>query len=277
MSSQRVTLPSFAALEHSLIAQPNVESNSSSPLITVNYNGHQVVKGPLDYHQFGWLSEVRGIVYQNCLPEHGYAIKKPPVTWPPLNTREACRSGSGKSPEVSCDILKQGTFPRKVVVNLSMTQGSSYRVFLHRPQQPNIRRDFNVFKSIPFISADPKDRALGLPGVSVSRLLDREPNILLNANMSIASLTFTGVSHTRDTLTVEVRVVGCGEVTKSFIRLECNHAIITHLGMAYSLAHDLQNGSGRKSYTENHLRLISLYTVDPPGGCWNVAYAILDT
>ncbi|PBK90357.1 hypothetical protein ARMGADRAFT_1082637 [Armillaria gallica] len=281
MPSERVTLPSFSELERSLNAQRDAESNSSnSPVIIVDRGSCQIIQGPLDRQQFCWLAEARGIVYENCPPGHGYAIKKHPATWPPANSQEACGTRSGKNPEKYCDILQRGTFSREVIVDLSMTRRSSYRVCLHRPIKHHNLRSFNVLKTIPFISADPKDRALGLPGVSVSRLLHKEPNILLNANMSISSLSSVGVSHPSDTLTVEVRVVGCAAVENSFIRVECNHAITTHLGMAYSLARDFQNviwrSSGRKSYTENHLRLISLYTVDPPGGSWNVAYAILD-
>ncbi len=135
-------------------------------------------------------------------PGHGYAIRKHPATWPPANSQEVCGTRSGKNPEKYCDILQQGTFSRKVIVDLSMTRRSSYRVCLHRPIKHHNLRSFNVLKTTPFISADPKDRALGLPGVSVSRLLDKEPNILLNANMSISSLSSIGVSHPSDTLTI---------------------------------------------------------------------------
>ncbi|KAK0468852.1 hypothetical protein IW261DRAFT_1597921 [Armillaria novae-zelandiae] len=283
MSSKRVTIPSFAELTHPLpSAQPNAESNSSNPVITVNRDRHQVIYG-LDYQQYHWLGEVRGILYESCHAEHGYAIRNPPAIFSPANSQEACRTRSGNNPEHYCDILQQQSFHRKIEVNLSMTRGRAYRVYLHCPSGRHASlRTFNVLKTIPFISADPKDRELGLPGVSVSRLLAKEPNILLNADTLISNLPSIGVSCYSDTLSIDVKVVGCSNsAVKSVIRLKCSHAIMTHLGMAYSLARDLQNviwrSSDRKTYNENHLRLISLYTVDPPGGRWNVAYAIMDT
>lgn len=62
--------------------------------------------------------------------------------------------------------------------------------------------------------------------------------------------------------------------------MECKHAVLTRLGLAYSLAADFfrvyDRGTKEKSFDFMRLRLVALYTVDPSSVQWNVAYAIVD-
>ncbi|KAK0488137.1 hypothetical protein EDD18DRAFT_1110511 [Armillaria luteobubalina] len=71
------------------------------------------------------------------------------------------------------------------------------------------------------------NRKLSLPGVSVSHLLAREPNILLNADMLISNLSSIGMSCYSDTLTIKVKIEGCSRAMQnSIIQLECSHWIL---------------------------------------------------
>lgn len=98
-------------------------------------------------------------------------MPKPSETWPPPHEKQDC-SDSG-----CCSLLNRWSpFPRIYVDSLK-TQGKSYTVYLHRPKWDE-RTSLPVLKSIPFISNDPTDQELGLPGISLIRLLAMEPGIL---------------------------------------------------------------------------------------------------
>ncbi|SJL17153.1 uncharacterized protein ARMOST_20697 [Armillaria ostoyae] len=142
-----------------------------------------------------WLKQALGVVHENRVSPvflyqtlrpigitqplgHGYSVPKPSETWPPPHEKHDC-SDFG-----CCSFLNRWSpFPRTYVDRLK-TQGKSYTVYLHRPKWDE-RTSLPVLKNIPFISNDPSDKALGLPGVSVTRLLAMEPGILADSNSVI--------------------------------------------------------------------------------------------
>ncbi|PBK59200.1 hypothetical protein ARMSODRAFT_1090905 [Armillaria solidipes] len=214
MPSQEVTLPSFDELLHSLNGQnppplfgsrvqpsasptpppvnnhhpeplpgnrvqPNAEP-APPPIITVNHHGHQKIPGPLGpEHQ--WLKQALGVVHENRPLGHGYPVPKPSETWPPPHEKHDC-SDFGR-----CSFLSRWSpFPRTYVDPLK-NQGKSYTVYLHRPKWDE-RTSLPVLKSILFISNDPGDQELGLPGVSVTRLLAMEPGILADSDSVVLNV-----------------------------------------------------------------------------------------
>ncbi|KAK0212078.1 hypothetical protein DFS33DRAFT_613 [Desarmillaria ectypa] len=286
MPSERVTLPSFAELCQSLnrphppqprgtLVQPNAGPTSPPPVINVNSYGHKVIQGPVSHDQC-WLEQIQGIAYKNCPPGYDYAMRKPLETWPPAHERQWCHLFTCDESGEYCSLLQQGTIAPQTYIDPLKTLGNSYRIYLHRPKGDK-RNTLPVLKTIPFISADPSDRALGLPGVSISRLIAKEPDILVNANSF--GLNPRMIS-SMNKLNIEVRVVGCKIVDHIEIRVECNHAVKTHLGIAYMLVHSFHQvilrSTHRKPFDEMGLRLVALYTVDPSSEYWNAAYAIVD-
>ncbi|KAK0212111.1 hypothetical protein DFS33DRAFT_1482084 [Desarmillaria ectypa] len=162
--------------------------------------------------------------------------------------------------------------------DLRMMQGKSFRIYLH-PIKGDQRSVIRVASTISFISADPADRALGLPGVSISRLLSKEPDILVNANNYFPSKAFGIVLYA---IIVEITVIGHEKRAHTvIIPLEWSHAYITHLGLAHAVAngfHDvLSQISQPRPVHEKTLRLVALYSTDPSSQRWNAAYTIVNT
>ncbi|KAK0212082.1 hypothetical protein DFS33DRAFT_1278921 [Desarmillaria ectypa] len=152
-------------------------------------------------------------------------------------------------------------------------RGNSFSVYLHR-RLGDKRSTIPVRATVPFISSDPIDRALGLPGVSISRLLGQEPDILVNANSFIP--------YPPPGFKVEISVVGYEGADEFFIPLECTHASITHLGVARILARAFREFINRSPQpnpvNETNIRLVALYEGhDSKDRHWNVAYAVVNT
>ncbi|KAK0209480.1 hypothetical protein IW262DRAFT_1468732 [Armillaria fumosa] len=237
--------------------QPNAK-RAPLPIITVNHHGHQKIPGPLGpEHQ--WLKQSLGAVYENCPPGNYYAVLKPSEIYPPHEKEECSASGC-------CSLIKRGSPFPQFYVDALKTRGKSYTVYLHRPKWDD-RKSLPVLKSIPFISDDPSDQELGLPGVSVPRLLATEPDILAASNSVIRNTE--SLWPTQRAWSPQVRVKEHSLVKYRCYNntVECKHAVLTHLGLAYSLAADFfrvyDQGIKEKSFDFMRLRLVALYTVDP--------------
>ncbi len=72
----------------------------------------------------------------------------------------------------------------EVYTQSTKAQALTFHLFLHRNPKDE-RSTLPIYSVIPFISADPMDNALNLPGVSIARLLSKEQDILVNANSFI--------------------------------------------------------------------------------------------
>ncbi|KAK0468854.1 hypothetical protein IW261DRAFT_1012366 [Armillaria novae-zelandiae] len=244
---------------------------SPLPIITVNQHGHQKIPGPLGpKHQ--WLKKALGAVHENCPPGNYYALLKHSEPYPPREKDEYSASGC-------CSLIKRGGPIAQFYIKALKTRGRSYTVYLHRPKSDD-RENLPVLKSIPFISSDPSDQELGLPGVSMPRLLATEPGILADSNSVI--LNAESLWPTACDWCPLVRVKGQPIVKSRCYNstVECKHAVLTHLGLAYSLAADFfrifDHNLKEKWFDFMRLRLVALYTVDPSRVQWNVAYAIVD-
>ncbi len=76
----------------------------------------------------------------------------------------------------------------EVYTQSTKAQAPTFHLFLHRNPKDE-RSTLPIYSVIPFISADPMDSALNLPGVSIARLLSKEQDILVNANSFIEDPT----------------------------------------------------------------------------------------
>ncbi|PBK90365.1 hypothetical protein ARMGADRAFT_1032411 [Armillaria gallica] len=96
-----------------------------------------------------------------------------------------CYTSDNRSPGGYCWILRQAhIYTKQIKKRLYKAQGNSFYVYLHRLLgDPRSTIPFRL--TIPFISSDTIDRALGLPGVSILRLLAQERDVLVNANSFI--------------------------------------------------------------------------------------------
>ncbi|PBK59216.1 hypothetical protein ARMSODRAFT_807388 [Armillaria solidipes] len=294
MPSQNNKLPPFAELCHELnvpappktqladLIQPNVGPIPplylSPPVINVGSHGYQVIQGPLNHDQ-QWLLQGRalGTVFKNCPPGNNYWMTKDRQA--PLHESSMCYTSDNRSPGGYCWILRQARiYTKQIDMRPYKAQGNGFYVYLHRLLgDPCSTIPFRL--TIPFISSDTIDKALGLPGVSISRLLAQEPDVLVNANSFIPPPPDV-IATAR--MMVEITIVGYEGVLRFPIAMECSHARMTHLGLARVLAHGFREFINRspqpRHINETNLRLVATYLLHgSKDHYWNVAYAVVNT
>ncbi|KAG7441006.1 uncharacterized protein BT62DRAFT_1046595 [Guyanagaster necrorhizus] len=287
MSSENITLPSFATLCQSLnvphpsselgsLVQPNTGRiallYTSPPVLVIGSNGYQCIQGPLNYDQ-QWLLQGRasGFVLKNLRPGNYCEMGKQPTEWAPEHDAVRCRINTSTStePGQSCFVWNVRRIHFSPSTDAPKAQGNFFRVYLHRPEGDNHSR-IPVLSTVPFISADLTDIALGLPGVSIARILAKEPDILVNANSLRSVIPYPQSVNTTSTIKVEIKIIGYHKLALAVIPVECSHGILSHLGLAKSVAYvfrqlicqrDKENQP--QCLSEMYMRLVALYLVDP--------------
>ncbi|KAK0209471.1 hypothetical protein IW262DRAFT_1486467 [Armillaria fumosa] len=303
MSSENFTLPHFADLCETFnvpppsrrrgdVVQPNVPGPitplyTSPPVINFGPDGYHVIQGPLNHDQQGMLQSQFSIpdaMLKNISPKNHYAVPKmhgPTSHGEPVRSSDKCYVPFTRQPGGNCFMLQlQRPFfdsEQRSIRPRTEARGNNFVVYLHRPQGDQ-RSTIPFRGSIPFISTDAMDRALGLPGVSISRLFSEEPGILVNAN---GIFSFPHPTKILAAYRVEIAAAGCNEVVKNTFLVECAHSRITRLGLARHLAHGLvylltQTPEPRHLNASN-VRLVALYKLEgTEDDVWNVAYAVVN-
>ncbi|KAK0231312.1 hypothetical protein IW262DRAFT_475415 [Armillaria fumosa] len=193
MSSESVHLPSLRTLLNTAptpgqqldrLVQPSIESIgimlSSPPEIHVGTDGYECIQGPLNQNQRRILQGIaHGTILKRCPPGNNYIVPKraPQLGVPFEETSDylVCLSPQGPLAQEFAD------FTPPNYATQYKAQGSSFQIYLHRNPK-DTRSTLPICSAIPFISADPTDITLNLPGVSIARLLAQEQNVLVNAN-----------------------------------------------------------------------------------------------
>ncbi|PBK59255.1 hypothetical protein ARMSODRAFT_1027542 [Armillaria solidipes] len=299
MSSENFTLPPFANLCESLNVPPPsqrqgvpVQPNmgpippfyTSAPEINIGSDGYEVVQGPLNHDQ-RWMLQGRSSfpseVLMNVPSGSHYIMLKghgPTSYCEPVRSSDKCYVPSTQQLGGYCFILQQQrTFVQQLNIRPYKAHGNGFIVYLHRPLGDQ-RSTIRVRGAIPFISTDTMDRALGLPGVSIGRLLCQEPDILVNANSVIQPPELKGSEFA---IRVEISAAGYNGVVKKFLLMECTHGWMTHLGLARQVAYGfiqlLAKSPQRTHFNATNLRLVALYKLeDSKDNVWNVAYAVVN-
>ncbi|PBK73127.1 hypothetical protein ARMSODRAFT_716698 [Armillaria solidipes] len=169
------------------LVQPSIESIglmfSSPPEIHVGKDGYECIKSPLNENQRRILQGIaHGTILKRCPPGNNYIVPK-----------RASQSGVPfeEAPDFIVCLSPQGPLAEKFAdfmppnyATQYKAQGSSFQIYLHCNPK-DARPTLPICFTIPFISADPADIALSLPGVSIARLLTQEQNVLVNANSFI--------------------------------------------------------------------------------------------
>ncbi|SJL16972.1 uncharacterized protein ARMOST_20509 [Armillaria ostoyae] len=251
---------------------------ASPAAINIDSDGHECIKGPLTQNQRHiFQGKAHGSVLKRCPPGNNYVVPK-------IQAVTLGAAMTGVCNEALC-LLPEAQFHKNLVNSPSLAytqstkaQGPSFRLFLHRNPKDE-RSTLPIYSIIPFISADPMDNALNLPGVSIARLLTKEQNILVNANSFIED----------PTLGSDIQVLKVNIILKGFenhgkgitIPLECSHGILTHLGLAQTVSAQIrcvihQKNNDLQPFNETNMRLVAIYSTDERGRLWNVAYATVN-
>ncbi|PBK84959.1 hypothetical protein ARMGADRAFT_1036672 [Armillaria gallica] len=215
---------------------------ASPAVINIKSDGHECIKGPLTQNQRHiFQGKAHGSVLKHCPPGNNYVV---PKKW--LVT----------------------------IVISTKAQAPTFQLFLHRNPKDE-RSTLPIYSVIPFISADPMDSALNLPGVSIARLLSKEQDILVNANSFIEDPT---LGSDIQALKVNIIIKGFENQGQGItIPLECGHGLLTHLGLAQTISAKIrcvihQKNNDLRPFDETNMRLVAIYSTDDRGRLWNVAY-----
>ncbi|PBK59675.1 hypothetical protein ARMSODRAFT_982871 [Armillaria solidipes] len=202
---------------------------ASPAVINIKSDGHECIKGPLTQNQRHiFQGKAHGSVLKRCPPGNNYIVPKKRAVTLGAATTGVCN-------DALC-LLPDAAFHKNLVNSQSLStkaQGPSFRLFLHRNSKDE-RSTLPIYSVIPFISADPTDGALNLPGVSIARLLTKEQGILVNANSFIEDPT---LGSDIQALKVNIIINGFENHSKGItIPLECSHGLLTHLGLAQTIS-----------------------------------------
>ncbi|KAK0482882.1 hypothetical protein EDD18DRAFT_1112517 [Armillaria luteobubalina] len=196
--------------------------------INIDSDGHQCIQGPLNQNQQHiFQGMAHGSVLKHCPPGNNYIVSK----------REVATLGGVMI--LACNkafcLLQNAEFHRSLVNSRGLStkaQGPSFWLFLHRNPKDE-HSTLPIHSIIPFISANPTDRVLNLPGISIARLLTKEQDILVNGNSFIQNPT---LSSDIQVLKVNIIIKGYEDHSKGItIPLECSHGLLSHLGLANTI------------------------------------------
>ncbi|KAK0243600.1 hypothetical protein EDD85DRAFT_931962 [Armillaria nabsnona] len=268
MSSESVPSP---GQQLGRLVQPDCASIgvmlTSPAVISIDSEGHQCIKGPLSQNQRH--------IFQGMA--HGSVLKRCVRRRPEFAMR---RFACCPMPHFTRIWLVPGHFNRKILevyTQSTKAQVPTFQLFLHRNPKDE-RSTLPIYSVIPFISADPTEMALNLPGVSIARLLTKERDILVNANGFIEDPT---LGNDIQVLKVNIIIKGFENHSKGVtIPLECSHGLLLHLGLAQTIAAKIryiihQKNNDLRPFDETNMRLVAIYSTDDRGRLWNVAYAIV--
>ncbi|KAK0477516.1 hypothetical protein EDD18DRAFT_1114663 [Armillaria luteobubalina] len=281
MSSEAVPTP---GQQLGQLVQPNCTSigvmRTSPAVINIDSDGHQCIQGPLNQNQQHiFQGMAHGSVLKHCIVAPVLSSLRGTTIVP---KREVATLGGAMI--LACNkafcLLQNAEFHRSLVNSRGLStkaQGPSFRLFLHRNPKDK-RSTLPIHSIIPFISADPTDRALNLPGVSIAWLLTKEQDILVNGNSFIQNPM---LGSDIQVLKVNIIIKGYEDHSKGItIPLECSHGLLSHLGLANTISKRIhcvirQKNDNDPLFDETNMRLVAIYSMDDKGRLWNVAYAIV--
>ncbi|KAK0202280.1 hypothetical protein DFS33DRAFT_1444727 [Desarmillaria ectypa] len=246
MSSEKTRLPPIKSLLRMVptpgqqlgeLVQPKCSSVgvmlTSPAVITIGSDGYESIEGPLTQNQRHiFQGRAHGSVLKRCPPGNNYVVPKRPPLDVVARTTGACDEKLCLSPEGAFHTAMVNSQPL-VYTRYMRTECASFRMFLH--QNPKDRRStLPIYSVIPFISPDSKDSPLKLPGISISRLLSKERDILVNANSFIEETT---LGSNMQVINVNIIIKGYEHRGRGIkIPLECSHGFLTHLGLAQTIS-----------------------------------------
>ncbi|PBK84950.1 hypothetical protein ARMGADRAFT_1087853 [Armillaria gallica] len=283
MSSEKIMLPPLTVCYMFAVPTPGQQLRqlvqpkgtsigvmlTSPAVINIDSDGHECIEAPLrtnDIYFKEWLMP----------PGNNYVVPKKRAVFLGGTTTGVCNQALCLFPEAGFHRSLVNS-PSLVYTQSTKAQGSSFRLFLHRNPKDE-RSTLPICSVIPFISADPVDSALDLPGVSIARLLSKEQDILVNANSFIEDPT---LGSDIQVLKVNIIITGYEDNGQGItIPLECSHGLLSHLGLARTVSERIrcvihQKNSHPRPFDETNMRLVAMYSTDDRGRLWNVAYAIV--